>query len=370
MKNQSHFNIIYISVILCVYNGEKVLEAAIQSLLSQNYSEGKFEIILVDDGSVDVSRSICEKFIKERKGVGPQITYFFKKNSGLSSARNTGVIFAKGEILAFIDQDALADKDWLLEIENTFIHDKELGVIGGKIKLLNNGSWFATFIHWIHYYMQDKMGNEIIPIIGTNMAFRKEVFEKVGGFFEEFKSRGDENSFIDIKVISFFKKGEAKEALVYHERPDNFRIWLKERFYNGHEYALIYHTLRSRQKIILKKILYVGFRMLCFLFPFLFSIGIFCKIPELLFFGIVSLFCFIYRSFWRDNIFIKAKILKREYGVLKTILLLPLGMLIIAVGKFNDDYGFLRGLWTHRKIKVSDKISGCKIEVLESNIEK
>ena len=354
----------YVSIVVCIYNGAKTLESALDSLLEQDYPKDKYEIVLIDDGSIDGSADICKDLLKKSGGEYPHLTYIFQKNSGLGGARNTGVFISKGLIVAFIDQDAVAHKGWVNEIAKAFDGDDKIGVVGGKIEILNKESWFATFIHWIHYYMEDKNGDEIIPIIGTNMAFRKQVFEKVGGFFDHFISRGDEHSFIDIKALPYFKRNVTRAAIVYHERPWSFRAWFKERFYNGHEYALVHHISRRYEKSNMRHNGYVAFRVLCFAFPFLLFVGICFNMPVITVSGLASLTCFIYRSFWRDNIFIKAKVLKREYGVLSSISLFPLTLGVVGIGKMKDDYGFLRGLWKYRNTQISDTISGDKIQTV------
>lgn len=360
----------YISIVVCSYNEDENLEQCIGSLLQQNYPSDKYEIVLIDDGSTDQTADICRKSVRSNEGKYPSITYALIDHSGLAVGRNTGVFLSKGDIVAFIDGDAIADEHWLSEIAKAFDCDEEIAVVGGRVTTLNKKSWFAVFIHWIHYYMEDRSGNEIINIIGTNMAFKKEVFEKVNGFFEQFISRGDENSFINIKVLTSFKRNVTRSAVVYHVRPWGFGLWLKERFCNGHEYALVYYILRQYKRSNIKHNCYAIFRMLCFAFPYLLFAGVFFDWMIITIVGLISLFCFIYRSFWRDNIFIKAKILKREYGLFRSIFLFPLAAAIIGAGKMNDDYGFVRGLWKYRRTKVSDEISDYKIMAVENNIEK
>jgi len=345
----------------------RTLQGAINSLLEQDYPKDRYEIVFVDDGSRDGSAKTCKEFLKEMREKYPRLVYAFQENSGLATARNTGVFLSKGAIVAFIDQDAFAEKDWLGEIVKAFNNDEGIGAVGGKIELLNKKSWFATFIHWMHYYMEDKNGNEIIPIIGTNMAFRKEVFEKVGGFFEQFRSRGDEHSFIDMKVLSYFRRSITKLAVVYHERPETFKQWFRERFYNGHEYALVRHISRQYENSNMKYYSYLGFRGLCFSFPFLFLAAGILSSPLITAVGLVALNCFIYRAFWRDNIFIRLRILRREYGVLCSIFLLPLTLGVVGIGKMNDDYGFLRGFWKYRNTQINDAISGDRIKTVLTN---
>lgn len=357
----------YISIVVCSYNEEKILNRCIGALLQQKYPNDKYEIILIDDGSTDQTADICRKAVKLNNRKSPMITYVLIEHSGLSVGRNTGIFMSKGDVVAFIDGDAVANEHWLSEIAKAVDGDDKIGVVGGKIEILNKESWFATFIHWIHYYMEDKNGNEIIPVIGTNMAFRKQVFEKVGGFFEQFISRGDEHSFIDIKVLSYFMQNVTRSAVVYHERPQSFRTWFNERFYNGHEYALVHHISRRRQNSNVKLNSYVAFRVLCFAFPFLLFAGIFFNLPVITVVGLACLACFVYRSFWRDNIFIKAKVLKREYGLLRSIFLLPVTLAVVGIGKMYDDYGFLRGFWKYRNTQITDTISGDRIETVLRN---
>ncbi len=95
-----------ISVIVPVYNVEKYLEKCILSILHQTYSH--LQIILVNDGSVDNSVAICEKYAAKDK----RIVFVSQENKGLSAARNTGLHFVKGEYLSFVDSDDYLDADF------------------------------------------------------------------------------------------------------------------------------------------------------------------------------------------------------------------------------------------------------------------
>lgn len=88
-----------VSVIVPVYNSEKYLEQCIQSILNQNFID--FELLLVNDGSIDNSGIICEKYV----GTDSRVRVFHKKNGGVSSARNLGIVNAKGKWITFIDSD-------------------------------------------------------------------------------------------------------------------------------------------------------------------------------------------------------------------------------------------------------------------------
>ena len=88
-----------ISVVVPVYNVEKYLKACVDSIINQTYSN--LEIILVDDGSTDESGKLCDKYLD----VDRRIKVIHKKNGGLADARNTGMKYAKGEYIGFVDSD-------------------------------------------------------------------------------------------------------------------------------------------------------------------------------------------------------------------------------------------------------------------------
>lgn len=93
-----------ISIIVPVYNVEDFLERCIVSIINQTYAN--FELLLIDDGSIDKSAEICKKWVVK----DTRIKYFYKENGGVSSARNRGIKEAKGKYIGFVDPD-----DWLDE---------------------------------------------------------------------------------------------------------------------------------------------------------------------------------------------------------------------------------------------------------------
>jgi len=96
-----------ISVIMPIYNGEKWLPSSLNSILVQTFRD--FEILLINDGSVDASEKICQGFLKKDN----RIRYFYKKNGGVSSARNLGLEKAQGELIYFFDCDDVLASDAL-----------------------------------------------------------------------------------------------------------------------------------------------------------------------------------------------------------------------------------------------------------------
>ena len=101
-----------ISVIVPVYNAEKYIRETIHSILNQDFAD--FEILLINDGSKDKSLEICNELALKY----PQIRVFDQKNSGVSAARNKGLLEARGEYIAFADADDLLEKDMLSTLYN------------------------------------------------------------------------------------------------------------------------------------------------------------------------------------------------------------------------------------------------------------
>lgn len=94
-----------ISVIVPVYNSEKSLERCIESILNQ--SEKDLELLLINDGSTDKSALICQKYEERDK----RVHVIQKENEGVSATRNTGILYAKGEYIQFVDSDDFIEQD-------------------------------------------------------------------------------------------------------------------------------------------------------------------------------------------------------------------------------------------------------------------
>ena len=107
-----------ISVIIPIYNSEKYLSKCVYSILNQNYKN--LEVVLVNDGSADNSLSICEKIKLE----DDRITIIDIPNGGVSNARNTGLLKAKGEYIQFIDSDDFVDKNYIKTLYDLIVSTK------------------------------------------------------------------------------------------------------------------------------------------------------------------------------------------------------------------------------------------------------
>lgn len=121
-----------VSIIVPVYNSSKYLRKCIDSILEQSYKE--LEILLIDDGSTDDSRTICEKYASD----DVRVIYKRKKNGGVSSARNQGLALAKGEYIIFVDSDDFLEKE-IIEKAIDEIKEKDVDLVIWNALEVNNG---------------------------------------------------------------------------------------------------------------------------------------------------------------------------------------------------------------------------------------
>lgn len=169
-----------VSVIVATHNREATLASCLNSLKNQLFPKNKYEVIVVDNSSADNTKGIVSLFLKKSK----LFKYIYEPKLGLSIARNTGIIKAKSKIIAFIDDDARADKNWLKNLIEPF--SENIWAVGGEV----NPIFEIKPPKWLpkkHKYAITivNLGKKIkkVPyIVGTNMAFKKEVFKKIGFF--------------------------------------------------------------------------------------------------------------------------------------------------------------------------------------------
>lgn len=174
-----------ISAIICTHNRSSYLGAAIDSLLCQDFED--FEVVLVDNGSSDDTKEV----VNQRLG-NLRLRYVWEPVVGLSVARNTGAQTGKGEILAYLDDDAVASKNWLKCLERAFKTNDNLMIAGGKVGLiwpvnLSSPKWLSAGLaeNLGAYDLGDKMIYIERPNLtprGLNYAIRRCFWEEIGGF--------------------------------------------------------------------------------------------------------------------------------------------------------------------------------------------
>jgi glycosyltransferase involved in cell wall biosynthesis len=176
-----------VSVILSTYNRCRTLEKALSSVAASTLPESiEWEVLVVDNNSSDRTREVVEDFCSRYPG---RFRYLFEREQGKSYALNTGIREARGDVLAFMDDDVSVEPTWLRNLTGE-LHNREWAGAGGRIIL----QWPPSLPAWLlidgplarHGFPGFDQGQEakqlVGPPFGTNMAFRKGMFEKYGGF--------------------------------------------------------------------------------------------------------------------------------------------------------------------------------------------
>ena len=197
-----------VSVIVPTCNRVDSLRRCLQSLTAQVLPPNHFEIIVVDDGSTDGTAEMVDKYSREI--TGPIIKYRFQARSGPGAARNKGIEVARGEILAFTEDDIVVEKDWLMNALPYFEDEKVGGVEGST--LVEGGERLLT------------LPNVYRGFIPCNIFYKKEVIQKIGGFDTQFYDPEDrlyfrEDGDLGFRVLkSGWKIVFAEDVLVHHPR--------------------------------------------------------------------------------------------------------------------------------------------------------
>lgn len=124
-----------ISVIVPVYNAQEHLSDCLDSLLHQTLESDFYEIILLNDGSKDMSTEICERYTKQYSN----IVFVNKENEGVSKTRNLGIQKAKGDFVAFVDNDDLVESDYLEKLYTAISQSNADAVFSGYIRMTYSG---------------------------------------------------------------------------------------------------------------------------------------------------------------------------------------------------------------------------------------
>ena len=178
-------NPLKISVVICTYNRSESLKRTLTSVGEMTGMEpGVWELLIVDNNSNDDTRVVVEKFIGTLK---VDCRYVFEAKPGLSNARNRGIREARGESIAFTDDDVLVDPDWLRNVLGEF-ENADVACIGGKIlPIWEKPCPKCLQGHLLNFLSLQDLGEEKIklakPLIwGANLAIRSAMFRKYGVF--------------------------------------------------------------------------------------------------------------------------------------------------------------------------------------------
>lgn len=172
-----------ISCIVPVHNGERFLGEALESILAQTY--GRVEIIAVDDGSTDATRTILETY-------GERVRYVWQANAGPATARNTGIRLARGQFISFLDSDDLWHPEKLARQMARFDASAPLGLCLTRIQ----NFWMPEVAHEEAAFHDHQRSRAIDGYTSVTLLARRSVFETIGVFDASLKHGDDTDWFL------------------------------------------------------------------------------------------------------------------------------------------------------------------------------
>jgi len=218
-----------VAVVIPCFNHGRFLAEAVESALGQTAGEPK--VIVVDDGSTDESAEIAARH---------RCLLISTENRGLASARNTGLREARGEIVAYMDDDAHPDAHWLRYLVATMEDGGFAGAGGPNLPPHDDGPVARCVAEApggpVHVLTSDREA-EHLP--GCNMAFRRSALERVGGFDPQFRVAGDDVDICWRLLDAGRRLGFSPAAVVWHSRRPSVRAYLRQQRGYGAAEALL-----------------------------------------------------------------------------------------------------------------------------------
>jgi glycosyltransferase involved in cell wall biosynthesis len=235
-----------LSVAVCTYNRAALLNRVLDSLANQTPSNHEVEILIVDNGSTDETNQV----VNQRTALDPRIRYVVEREPGIAHARNRALTEARGDYLAFIDDDAWADADWL---ENLLAPIQSVSpspdCVVGPVSLVwegNRPDWFPDRFESL--LCRYEMGNA--PrfldadgyLLTTNSLFHRETLLKLGGMRTDLGHKrksllgGEDNDIFKRLIANGYRVYYQPSAHVNHPVPkerQTHRFLLRRLFWDG-----------------------------------------------------------------------------------------------------------------------------------------
>ena len=234
-----------VSVVICTYATERydIFSACVDSVLSQSYSP--LEVVIVVDGN----RSLFERVDAEYGDVEDVILHLNDDNRGISYSRTKGAEIASGEVVAMIDDDSIAEPDWIEQLVRVY-EETDAIAVGGVVApdwISEKPDFFPEEFYWLvgcdergfGEHMEEKRNT-----YGSNISYRRDVFLSVGGYDRNTGRKGDRHiqaheAPVCIRMRNEFGKGViyTKDAVVNHQLFDyrgEFRWLVMRSFWQGY----------------------------------------------------------------------------------------------------------------------------------------
>ena len=258
-----------VSVVVCTYTMDRydVFTEAVESVLAQTYEP--LEVVLVIDGNPTVYEHAVEDFGDR----GDVTIHDNDENRGISYSRTKGGELASGEIVAFIDDDGVAEQDWIANLVEVY-ETTDVIAVGGDVRPNWQGErpdFFPEEFYWLVGCVEPGFaedGEEVRNTYGSNISYRREEFLEVGGYDPNTGRKGDKHlqaheAPVGIRLLEEFGQGMVytEDAVVHHtlfKYRGEFRWLLFRSFWQGYSKRvmdLLYPNAPDHKSAYLKQLL-------------------------------------------------------------------------------------------------------------------
>jgi len=216
----------FVSVIIPVYNAEETIERCLTSILDLNYPKDMFEIVVINDGSVDRTLEILRKF-------SGKVRIMSKKRGGAASAQNVGIRNTNGEIILNVDSDTYVTKNYLNAVIEEF-DEPQVGIVAGFMRTAPTRSFWGRITG---YEAEErglkKIASKYVHHMTTSCtAYRRIMFDDIGYFDESLKVGGYDTEFSK-RAIKAGWKIVLVNSIWYHEWKTSFSSYFKQQVRGG-----------------------------------------------------------------------------------------------------------------------------------------
>lgn len=234
----------FFSVIIPTRNRPARLAECLAALARLHYPRDRFEVIVVDDGSETPPEAVVAAF-----GDRLDVKLLTELHAGPAAARNTGAAHAKGEFLAFTDDDCTPASDWLQTLAVRLAGMPDCAIGGRTVNALPDNLYSTAsqmLVDYLYeYYNADP--NQARFLTSNNLAVSAGLFQEMGGFETTFPlAAGEDRELCDRWLNHGLRMTYAPEALVYHAHTHTFHTFWKQHFNYGRG-ASCFHRLRARR---------------------------------------------------------------------------------------------------------------------------
>jgi len=213
-----------VSIIIPALNEEKMIGRCLESLAKLDFARERFEVIVVDNGSTDRTREIAESF-RERLN----LRVLEKRGVRISALRNLGAQEARGSIMAFLDADCLAPKEWLERIARLF-PAQGAGIVGAHYLLPEDSTWVGRT--W-HRYQEAEKAGEVSHVPAGDLVVRREDFLRIGGFDESIQTNEDYELCERARANGMTVRAAPEIGVVHLGTAQSLRMFFRKQAWHG-----------------------------------------------------------------------------------------------------------------------------------------